>query len=104
MSTSNVTFQLGEAASASKLMGAFNVLRNQGQQLLTTLGTYRTDSLVSFEQRVEALNSRRERANRVKSSYVAVRFVATDLLDMDQTQTSATVRADRLKLKRLELV
>jgi hypothetical protein len=94
MSTSNVTFQLGEAASASKLMGAFNVLRNQGQQLLTTLGTYRTDSLVSFEQRVEALNSRRERANRVKSSYVAVRFVATDLLDMDQTQTSATVRAD----------
>jgi hypothetical protein len=94
MSTSNVTFQLGEAASASKAMTAFSGLWNQGDALLKTLVSYRNLSLTNFQQKVEALNGRRQRANRIVPSFTAVRFVITDFLDIDQTLTSATVRAD----------
>jgi hypothetical protein len=94
MSTSSITFSMGEVASASTLMSAFNALRSQGQQVIDTLVNYRATSLIDFEQRVEALNSRRQRANRIGSPYIPVEFVTTDLLDIDQTQTSATVRAD----------
>jgi hypothetical protein len=94
MSTSLPTFQLGEVASASQLMAAFNVLWNQGQNILNTLTNYRNLSLVDFQQQVEALNSRLQRANRISAPYTTVNFVTTDFLDIDQTQTSATVRAD----------
>ena len=94
MSTSLPTFQLGEVASASQLMAAFNVLWNQGENILNTLTNYRNLSLVDFQQQVEALNSRLQRANRISAPYTTVNFVTTDFLDIDQTQTSATVRAD----------
>jgi len=94
MSTSLPTFQLGEVASASQLMAAFNVLWNQGENILNTLTNYRNLSLVDFQQQVEALNSRLQRANRISAPYTSVNFVTTDFLDIDQTQTSATVRAD----------
>ena len=94
MSTSLPTFQFGEVASASQLMAAFNVLWNQGENILNTLTNYRNLSLVDFQQQVEALNSRLQRANRISPPYTTVNFVTTDFLDIDQTQTSATVRAD----------
>ena len=94
MSTSLPTFQFGEVASASQLMAAFNVLWNQGENILNTLTGYRNMSLVDFQQQVEALNSRLQRANRISAPYTTVDFVTTDFLDIDQTQTSATVRAD----------
>ena len=94
MSTSLPTFQFGEVASASQLMAAFNVLWNQGENILNTLTGYRNMSLVDFQQQVEALNSRLQRANRISPPYTTVDFVTTDFLDIDQTQTSATVRAD----------
>jgi hypothetical protein len=94
MSTSLPTFQFGEVASASQLMAAFNVLWNQGENILNTLTGYRNMSLVDFQQQVEALNSRLQRANRISPPYTTVDFVTTDFLDIDQTKTSATVRAD----------
>jgi hypothetical protein len=94
MSTSLPTFQFGEVASASQLMAAFNVLWNQGENILNALTNYRNLSLVDFQQQVEALNSRLQRANRISPPYTTVNFVTTDFLDIDQTQTSATVRAD----------
>ena len=75
-------------------MAAFNVLWNQGENILNTLTGYRNMSLVDFQQQVEALNSRLQRANRISPPYTTVDFVTTDFLDIDQTQTSATVRAD----------
>lgn len=87
-------FQFGAPASASQLMTAFNTLRSQGQAVLDALVNYRTASLVDFGQKVEALNSRRQRANRVKAPFTAAEFIISDFLDLDQTNTSATVRAD----------
>ena len=72
-------------------MAAFNVLWNQGENILNTLTNYRNLSLVDFQQQVEALNSRLQRANRISAPYTTVNFVTTDFLDIDQTQTSATV-------------
>jgi hypothetical protein len=84
MSTSRITFQFGEVASASELMAAFTAIWQQGQSVLNTLTSYRNLSLVDFEQKLEALNSRLERANRIHAPYTAVDFVTTDLLDIDQ--------------------
>src|ERR1035441_8212387 len=94
MSSPSTTFQLGAQGSASQLMAVFNSLLAQGQSILNTIDSHRTLSVVNFQQKVEALNSRRQRANRAQVPYTAVNFVATDFLDVDQTQTSATVRAD----------
>ena len=94
MSSSIHTFEYGEVASASQLMAAFNILWNQGENIVNTLTSYRNKSLVNFQQKVEALNSRLQQANRLNAPYTTVDFITTDFLDIDQTQTSATVRAD----------
>jgi hypothetical protein len=57
-------------------------------------GSVRAEYTDRLSQKLEALNSRLERANRIHAPYAAVDFVTTDLLDIDQTQTSAAVRAD----------
>ena len=94
MSTPAISFQLGETGSASKLMTAFNAIWSQGESILASLTNYRNLSLVDFNQKLEALNSRLQQANRIQAPYTAVSFVTTDFLNIDQTLTSATVRAD----------
>src|ERR1017187_6523864 len=88
------SFQFGKEASASQLMSLFRSLHTQGQTILDTFTAYREMSLVNLQQKLEALNSRRQRANRILTPYTAVNFVVTDFLNIDQTLTSATVRAD----------
>lgn len=87
-------FQIGEEASRGKLVTQLETLRAQGEQVLAQLEAARLETLMTFERRLAALNGRRQRANRILAPRVAARFVVSDLLDLDQAQTTATVRAD----------
>jgi hypothetical protein len=54
----------------------------------------RRRALVDYQRALSALNARQQRSARVEASGVVARFVVSDLLDIDQGQTTATVRAD----------
>jgi|SRR4051812_38225158 hypothetical protein len=62
--------------------------------LLTTSKRPAATLLFRFEQGLSALNARRQRAARVNAPDIACRFIVSDMLDIDQSQTSATIRAD----------
>lgn len=87
-------FQLGDEGSRAKLLAMLNEIRDKGVSVLSSLEDARLKSLLEFDRRLSAINSRRQRANRVKSSGVVARFVVSDFLDLDQGHTTATVRAD----------
>lgn len=87
-------FQLGQEASKSKFVGALDALQTQGTGVLATLEKARLDSLVEFDRRLQAINGRRTRSWRVASREQAVKFVASDFTDIDQANTTGTVRAD----------
>ena len=86
-------FQDGDEGSRGKFVAALEALQSTGQSVLDDLAQTRTDTLLRFEQGLGALNSRRQRAFRLPSSDIAARFIVSDLLDVDQTTTSATLRA-----------
>src|ERR1035438_6821385 len=86
-------FQDGDEGSRGKFVAALEALQATGQSVLDDLAQTRTDTLLRFEQGLGALNSRRQRAFRLPSSDIAARFIVSDLLDVDQTTTSATLRA-----------
>lgn len=87
-------FQLGQEASASAFEAALKTIHDQGTSILDTIETARVDALVSFDRRLQAINARRIRAWRVKSSQQAVKFVVSDFSDLDQANTTTTVRID----------
>ena len=87
-------FKDGEESSRAKLMAAFEALQNRGPSVLDDLAAARTDTLFRFQLGLSALNSRRQRAACVLSPDVACRFVMFDLIDVDQSRTSATLRPD----------
>jgi hypothetical protein len=87
-------FVLGEEASRSKLVGLLQGIRDKGVSVLEQLETARLQSLVEFDRRLGSINSRRQRANRIKSPGTVVRFVVSDLIDLDQGSTTSSVRAD----------
>ena len=64
---------------------AFNVLWNQGEDVLNTLTNYRNISLVDFQQQVDGVDGRLQRANRISAPYTTVNFVTTDFLDINKT-------------------
>jgi hypothetical protein len=66
----------------------------QGQSVLDDIAAAMETTLVRFDQGLSALNSRRQRAARVNAPDIACQFVVSDMLDVDQTLTSAAVRAD----------
>jgi len=82
------------ASSASQLMGLLSALQNTGSQVLAAMAQVQQDTLFRFEQDFNALTSRRQRAVRLLSPDIACRFITSDFLDIDQTLTSAAVRAD----------
>ena len=87
-------FQDGDEGSRGKFVAALEALQATGQSVLDDLAQTRTDTLLRFEQGLGALNSRRQRAFRLLSPDIAARFIVSDLIDVDQTTTSATLRAD----------
>ena len=87
-------FQNGEEASRGKFVRQLETLQAQGEAALQQIETARLDTLVRFERRLSAMNGRRQRANRLLAPRVVTRFAVSDFLDIDQAQTTATVRAD----------
>lgn len=81
-------------SSQSAITKRFEDLRTKGQSVLDDLDAARQDTLFRFELGLSALNSRRQRAARVLSPDVACQFIASDLIDVDQAGTSATLRPD----------
>jgi hypothetical protein len=75
-------------------MQALTALYNSGQNVVDILTSYRNTALINFNRQVEALNNRGSVTNRLLGTTTLVNFVTTDFLDVDQTQTSATIRAD----------
>jgi hypothetical protein len=84
----------GQTGSRSALLSALTKLQATGQGILDDLATVRQTTIAEFEQGLTALNGRHQRANRVLAADLAGQFVVSDFLDIDQTLTSATVRAD----------
>lgn len=87
-------FTLGEQASQKKMVALLEEVRSKGSAVLEQLETARLESLVEFDRRLSSLNGRRQRANRVCSPGTALRFVVSDLVDIIQGVTTATVRVD----------
>lgn len=87
-------FQDGEESSQSKLVELLESIRATGQSVLDDLEDARVQVLLKIEQGLSALNARQQRANRLVSSNVIGRFVVSDFFNIDQANTTATVRAD----------
>lgn len=86
--------QDGDPSSAARFMQVLAQLQTQGQGVLDDLETARATTIFRFEQALSALNAKRQRAARVLAPDVACRFVVSDMLDLDQARTSATLRTD----------
>lgn len=87
-------FQIGEEASKEALLQALSEIQTQGTGVLATLERARLASLVEFDRRNSAIAGRRTRALRVPIIHQSVRFIVSDFVDIDQTGTTGTVRAD----------
>src|SRR5664280_782321 len=77
----------GQQASATQITSALAAIRALGTQALTQIASDQLNSLINFQRRLSALNGRRDRANRVQAANVAVLFVTSDFLDVDQADT-----------------
>jgi hypothetical protein len=86
--------QDGDQSSRAVFVAALAQLQAQGQSVLDSLAQTRLDTLCRFEQDLSALNGRWQRAYRLPVQDIAGQFLVSDLLDIDQAATSATVRAD----------
>src|SRR6266403_160831 len=87
-------FTNGQEASRSKFVAALTALQTQGTGVLDTLEQARIASLVEFDRRVQAINGRRTRSWRTQAIEQAIKFVVSDFSDVDQANTTGTVRAD----------
>ena len=87
-------FQNGQQGSKSALMTALTALITQGNDIINSLVTSRQVSLIELDNRQAAILGRHVLANRVMSPTQAIKFVVSDFSDIDQANTTATVRAD----------
>lgn len=87
-------FTLGQEGSRSAFVSSLNDLLDQGQGLLDDLEQKRLNTLLEFNRCLSAMNGRRQRANRAESVGILGTFHVSDFIDIDQTNTTATVRAD----------
>lgn len=87
-------FKDGEESSQKQMTEVLGELQGRGQSVLDDLEAARLEVLLRIEQGLSALNARRQRANRLVSSNIIGRFVVSDFFNIDQANTTATVRAD----------
>lgn len=87
-------FTMGQQASASAFLTALQNIQSQGSTILASLQEAQSDTILEFERRLSAINARRTRSYRVSSPEKPVKFVVTDFLDVDQGNTTGTLRAD----------
>ena len=88
------SFQSGEEASASKLNQDLEQVQAYGETVITSITNEQTVKLLDLERALNSLNGRRQRAGRLAQPTALAVFPATDLLSVDQNQTTATVRID----------
>lgn len=93
MSTTLPVFVQGQAATASEMNLAFSDLQAQGNSILNTLSEVQLTTLVDYQRRLDAINARRQKVARAAAPGITD-FVVSDFCSIDQTQTTATVRAD----------
>jgi len=84
----------GTEGSNSQVLQAFYELLNQGQAAIKQLVTIREDTLLLFNNALSELNGKRVRINRLPEVGIAAKFIATDLQDINQAITTASLRAD----------
>jgi hypothetical protein len=84
----------GTVGSASTTQANFDVLINQGQAAIDQCVTLRENTLLLFNNALEELNGKRVRANRLAQIGVPVKFLTSDLKDINQPITTATLRVD----------
>jgi hypothetical protein len=87
-------FIYGEEASQAKFVGSLEEIRQLGNDVIDLLEADRQETLIEFDRRLSAMNGRRQRSNRVITPGRMAQFVTSDFLDIDQSKTTATVRAD----------
>lgn len=87
-------FQIGQEASAAAVTAALEELRAIGESALVLIEKKRLNTLLDFDRRLSALNLRRQRANRANTPRVVGNFVVSDMLSVDQGNSSASIRID----------
>lgn len=88
------TFQSGQEASALKFMKSITDLQTLGSGVLATIENAQLATLVEFDRRNQGIGGRRTRAYRVTAPEQAVKFVMSDFTNIDQANTTCTIRAD----------
>lgn len=84
----------GTTGSNSQILKAFSELLTQGQAAIKQLVTIREDTLLLFNNALSELNGKRVTINRLPEIGIAAKFVTTDLQDINQAITTASLRAD----------
>jgi hypothetical protein len=87
-------FQDGQQGSKAAFMNALQILQAQGAAALKTIETGQLETLVEFDRRLQGVNGRRILAWRVNSNQQALKFIVTDFTDIDQANTTCTMRVD----------
>src|SRR5271156_5847121 len=94
MATNPIPLVDGTPGSASQVQALFDALITQGQTSINTLVVLRENTLLLFNNALSELNGKYVRANRLPAIGVAAKFVTSDLQDINQPVTTATVRCD----------
>lgn len=87
-------FTDGTEGSESQVAQAFSELRTQGQAAIDELVVLRENTLLLFNNALSGLNGKRVRANRLPEVGITAKFVTSDLQDINQSITTASLRAD----------
>ncbi len=87
-------FKDGESGSAGRIVNELEVLRTQGQDSLSKIAQVQQNVLLRFERGLTEINFKRQKSFKAVNVDTAVKFLISDFVDLDQAQTSATVRID----------
>lgn len=87
-------FTDGKQGSAATATAAFAGIQSRGLQSIEDLYNVQYDALLQFDRGESAMNARNVRAQRVLPFGVAAEFLVSDFATIDQSTTTAEVRAD----------
>ena len=91
---STFPFADGQESSRSALIGVMQPMVDTGQQIVDTMEELRIGALLQVQRGLSRLIGYRGQALRAPAAGLAATFLVSDLQNTDQTQTTATVRAD----------
>jgi len=88
------TIANGQESSAALMNQTFDGLTAQGNQILQLLTQIQLTTLVDYNQYLTAIQSKQQRAARVKATEIVALFPVSDFDSINQGLTTATVRID----------